>query len=68
MLQTTLQNIYLNVPQSEVGFITTLAQKMGWKITIKTDLLQKYIHSRPKNVDLPDEEIMEEIRAIRYSK
>jgi hypothetical protein len=68
MLQTALQNIYLNVPQSEVGFITTLAQKMGWEITTKTDLLQKYINSRPKNVDLPDEEMMEEIRAIRYAK
>ena len=68
MLQTALQNIYLNVPQSEVGFITTLAKKMGWEITTKADLLQKYINSRPKNVDLQDEEIIEEVRAIRYSK
>ena len=68
MLQTALQNIYLNVPQSEVGFIMTLAQKMGWEITTKVDLLQKYINSRPKNVDLPDEEIMKELRTIRYSK
>jgi hypothetical protein len=68
MLQTALQNIYLNVPQSEVGFIMTLAQKMGWEITTRADLLQKYINSRPKNVDLPDEEIMEELRAIRYAK
>jgi hypothetical protein len=32
MLQTALQNVYLNVPQSEVGFIMTLAQKMGWEV------------------------------------
>jgi hypothetical protein len=68
MLQTAWQDIDLHVPQSEVGFITTLAQKMGWEITTKTDLLQKYIHSRPKNVDLPDKEIMEEVRSIRYAK
>jgi hypothetical protein len=68
MLQTSLQSIYLNVPQSEVGFITMLAQKMGWEITTKADFLQKYINSRPKNVDLQDEEIMEEVRATRYSK
>jgi hypothetical protein len=68
MLQSALQNIYLNVPQSEVGFIMTLAQKMGWEVETKADLLRKYIASRPKNADLPDEEIMEEVRAVRYSK
>jgi hypothetical protein len=68
MLQTALQNIYLNVPPSEVGFIMTLAQKMGREVEIKADLLNKYIASRPKNVDLSDEEIMEEVRAVRYAK
>jgi hypothetical protein len=32
------------------------------------DLLRKYIASRPKNADLSDEEIMEEVRTVRYSK
>jgi hypothetical protein len=67
MLQTALQDIYLNVPQSEVGFIMTLAQKMGWEVETKTDLLRKYIASRPKNADLSDKEIMEEVRTVRYS-
>jgi hypothetical protein len=68
MLQPALQNIYLNVPQSEIGFIMTLAQKMGWEVETKTDLLRRYIASRPKNVNLSDEEIMEEVNAVRYSK
>ncbi|MDR3184557.1 MAG: hypothetical protein LBT49_04030 [Prevotellaceae bacterium] len=68
MLQATSQNIYLNVPQSEIGFIMTLAQKMGWEVETKEDSLRKYIASRPKNVDLSEEEIIEEIRATRYSK
>jgi hypothetical protein len=68
MLQTALQNVYLNVPQSEVGFIMTLAQKMGWEVETKADLLRKYIASRPKNADLSDKEIMQEIHAVRYSK
>jgi hypothetical protein len=68
MLQTALQNINLSVPQSEVGFIMTLAQKMGWEVEIKADLLRKYIASRPKNVELSDEEIMEEVSSVRYSK
>jgi hypothetical protein len=68
MLQSALQNIYLNVPSSEVGFMITLAKKMGWEVETQADLLRKYIDSRPKNVDLSDEEIMEEVRAVRYSK
>ena len=63
-----LEEIYLNVPQTEVGFIMALANKMGWKIETKEDLLRKYIVSRPENVDLSDEEIFSEIRDIRYSK
>ncbi|MDR3134134.1 MAG: hypothetical protein LBU42_08990 [Prevotellaceae bacterium] len=68
MLQATSQNIYLNVPQSEVGFIMTLARKMGWEVETKADLLRKYIASRPKNVPLSEEEIIEEVGAARYSK
>jgi hypothetical protein len=68
MLQKALQSVYLNVPQSEVGFIVTLAQKMGWEVETKADILRKFIASRPKDVDLSDEEIMEEVRKVRYSK
>ncbi|MDR3188936.1 MAG: hypothetical protein LBT94_07110 [Prevotellaceae bacterium] len=68
MLQTSSQNIYLTVPQSEVGFIMTLAQKMGWEVETKADLLRRYISSRPQNVGLSEEEIIEEVCAIRYDK
>ena len=66
IMATALQNIYLNVPQSEVGFIMTLAHKMGWKIETKSDLLDKFIASRPKNVDLTEDDIMEAVRSVRY--
>ncbi|MDR0612837.1 MAG: hypothetical protein LBG45_05055 [Dysgonamonadaceae bacterium] len=68
MIQSASQNIYLNVPSSEVGFLMTLAKKRGWKIETQADLIRKYIDSRPENVELSDEEIMEEVRAVRYSK
>jgi hypothetical protein len=38
MLQSALQNIYLNVPSSEVGFMITLAKKMGWEVETQADL------------------------------
>lgn len=34
----TMQNIYLNVPQTEVGFIMTLAEKMGWEVETKAEI------------------------------
>jgi hypothetical protein len=68
MSQAALQEIYLNVPQTEVGFITTLPKKMGWEIETREDSLRKYIASRPQNVDLSDDEILSEIRDARYSR
>jgi hypothetical protein len=65
-MATTMQNIYLNVPQTEVGFIMTLAEKMGWEIETKADLLRKYIATRPKNATVSDEDILLELKAIRY--
>ena len=67
-MATALQNIYLDVPQSEVGFITTLAQKMGWNIETKISILDKFISSRPKNVELTDDDIIEVVREVRYGK
>jgi hypothetical protein len=65
-MATTLQNIYLNVPQTEVGFIMTLAKKMGWEVETKADLLRKYIATRPKSATISDEDILSELKAVRY--
>jgi hypothetical protein len=62
------ENVYVKIPQSDVDFFQIFAKKMGWWIENKTDLLDKYIHSRPKNVDLTDDGIMAEVRAVRYAQ
>jgi hypothetical protein len=41
---------------------------MGWEVHVRKSFLDKYIETRPKNVDLTDEEIMDEVRAVRYGK
>jgi hypothetical protein len=61
-----LQNIYLNVPQTEVGFIMTLAEKMGWEVETKADSLRKYIATRPKSTTVSNEDILSELKAVRY--
>jgi hypothetical protein len=34
-MAATLQNVYLNIPSSEMSFLSTLAQKMGWTMETK---------------------------------
>ena len=45
--------------------VKKFSTKNTWFVEKKTDLLCKYIASRPQNVDLTDEEIMEEVKAVR---
>ena len=67
-MDATLQGFYLNVPKSDVKFFQQLVKKMGWTVSTKEGVLDKYIQSRPKNVELSDEDILSELNAVRYSK
>jgi len=57
-----------NISQSDVNFFEEFVKRMGWVFKTKESVLKKFIETRPKNVDLTDEEIMEEIRSIRYTE
>jgi len=61
-------DIRLNIPKSDMRFFRELIGKMGWKVETKQSALQKYIASRPKNVNLSDKEILAEVHAVRYGK
>lgn len=67
-MDSTLQSIYLNIPQNDVKFFKELAKKMGWAMDTKESLLKKYITTRPKQVNLSDDEILSELAAVRYKK
>ena len=68
-MDTTMnQGIFLSIPKSDIKFFTELAKKMGWDIDIREDFLKDYIASRPKRVNLSEEEILAELNAIRYEK
>ena len=64
-MDTTMnQGIFLSIPKSDIKFFKELAKKMGWDIDIREDFLA----SRPKRVNLSEEEILAELNAIRYEK
>ena len=68
-MDTTMnQGVFLSIPKSDIKFFKELAKKMGWDIDIREDFLKDYIASRPKRVNLSEEESLAELNAIRYEK
>jgi hypothetical protein len=67
-MDTTLQTVLLNVPPSDIEFAKQVALKMGWRIDDRETLWERFIRTRPKNVPLTDDDIMEEVRAVRYGE
>jgi len=57
-----------NVPQTDVSFLEVLAKKAGWTFRTKESVLENFIQTRPKQVALSDEDILEEVYAVRYAK
>ena len=63
----TIQGAYINIPLSDWKFFKELVKKMGWEVQTREELLDSFIESRPEKSTLSDEEIMNEVRAVRYS-
>lgn len=66
-MDTTIQGFYLNIPKADVKFFQQLV-KMGWSASTKESMLDQYVKSRPKDVELSDDDILSELNAVRYSK
>ncbi|MDR0798501.1 MAG: hypothetical protein LBN18_01905 [Dysgonamonadaceae bacterium] len=62
------EKIFIDIPQSDMIFFKLFADKMGWFINSKQNLWAEYIKNSPKNVDLSEDEIMSEVRAVRYGE
>lgn len=69
MLNTAnTQGIYLNVPMTDWVLLKELIRKFGWQAETREQLLDRFVKSRSKNPSLTEEEIMEEVNAVRYKK
>ena len=64
----TYSQIVLTVPNGEVSFLSTLAEKMGWSFQTSENLVEKFIASCPTDVSISDEEIQAEVNAVRYGR
>lgn len=62
------QSIYVNVPEREINFFKELLNHMGWTYETRGDFVDKYIMTRPTECNISDEEIMDEVKSVRYDK
>ena len=66
--ETIQERITIDIPQSDMMFFQFFADKMGWRFKNKQTLWKEYLKNSPQNIALSDDEIMEEVRTVRYGK
>ncbi len=63
-----MQGVYVNVPAVDWSFFRELIRKFGWQAETREQLLDRFVNSRPALPALTEEEIMDEVKAVRYTK
>ena len=64
----SMQGVYVNVPTVDWSLFRELIRKFGWQAETREQLLDRFINSRPANPAISEEEIMDEVRAVRYAQ
>ena len=64
----TTQGVYVNVPAVDWSLFRELIRKFGWQAETREQLLDRFVSSRPANPTISEDEIMDEVRAVRYAK
>ena len=63
-----MQGVYVNIPAVDWSLFRELIRKFGWQAETREQLLDRFVSSRPANPAISEEEIMDEVRAVRYTK
>ena len=64
----TLQGVYVSVPKADWSLFRELIRKFGWQAETREQLLDRFVGSRPVDPAICEEEIMDEVKAVRYGK
>ena len=64
----TMQGVYVNVPSVDWSLFRELIRKFGWQAETREQMVDRFISSRPAKPMLSEEEIMDEVNAVRYDK
>ena len=63
-----MQGVYVNVPAVDLSLFRELIRKFGWQAETREQLLDRFVSSRPAKPAMSEEEIMDEVKAVRYAK
>ena len=62
------RGINLNVPMTDWMFLKEIIRRFGWQAETREQLLERFVKSRPQSPSLTEDEIMEEVKAVRYKQ
>ena len=62
----TMQGVYVNVPVVDWSLFRELVRKFGWQFETREQMLDRFISSRPAEQMLSEEEILDEVKVVRY--
>lgn len=65
---TMTQGVYLNIPRTDWSLLQALISRFGWQSETREQILDEFIRTRPAVSCLTEDEIMDEVRAVRYAK
>jgi len=61
------QGVYLNIPRGDWSLLQELVNRFGWQSQTREQMLDEFMQTRPNVSDLTEEDIMNEVRAVRYA-
>ena len=64
----TMTQITMSIPNNEVDFFSMLAKRMGWEFNASTSALDRFVADGPVGSDISDEDILDEVCALRHSR
>ena len=67
MTTTMTQGVYLNIPSTDWILLQELVSRFGWQSETREQMLEEFMQTRPQNIDLSEDDIMNEVRAVRYA-
>ena len=62
------ERFFVDIPKADMILFQLFADKMGWQFESNKRLWDEFLENSPQGVELTEEEIMKEVRAVRYGK
>lgn len=61
------QGVFINVPKVDWPLLREIIQRFGWEAETREQLLDRFVSTRPAQPGMSEDEIMDEVKAVRYT-